>query len=1043
MRPVRLTFAGLRSYRSETTVDFESLDLFAVIGDTGAGKSTRIEALCLALYGKRSWTGGSARMEDMITDGVTTMRIELTFRAAGHDWTVTRARHRNNAAPIDRLVSPTGGVGADGARQVSDRIAEVVGLNFDQFTRAVVLPQGRFDALLRASETERNGILSSILDLGDVAATKARVEALRKEWDPKVVEWSTLRGQLPADTAAAVTQAESAAGDAVDLDDRLRSAVEQAAAIESQISGATAEREALRAALAAVPSPAPDDIVATLRQAADRWAALDADVARVTSEREQTDALVGELTGARSSLLRGAPSRDALVAAATEARAVNAELPEAAAEFDAAEVAMAAVGPAPSTTDVDPAALVAVQAAASEVAAAEDRRRHADEQVSAARHAVAAWSEAHAAVRGAAEAVETFDARLATGADVVAGSEAELDDAAAAFDAAQSAELAALRADAAATAAEGCAPGAPCPVCARPLPDEFIPPGSAHDVDAAGARRRSAAERVRAATELLARHRGQLDKLEGERAAAVASLESARRSLSAAAARATAVGVAVDALDVTVASGAAGQRDVIDEAAALGAVVVEAAEAAVAVDRARRSHAEALAAQQRAEAERHAAIASHARELESASGRRAQACARLVRLAARLASLPGDWAQVVDPSTSPSPSDPPDPPDLRPELVAQLAGELAGAVEQLGEIEARLRAAEHAVRDLAGRVDELARQAVDEVHRPATAALDAADGLLRAVDRVAALLRGDAPGGTGGSGASSVYTEPLDAPHDHEALRVATDHLESRLSAASTVLQRAAQWQSELDAATSEAQRTLADLVTAHGGTTVGDLRERRGAAGTARRIAEDALVAARVDAATAAELDERLGVAAPFVANLAVLDVALRSQHFVAHLVDARERELLAEASRRLKDITGGRFGFVADFGIVDVRSGEVRSPDTLSGGERFQAALALALALVEIASRGAGKLDAVFVDEGFGSLDHQALDVALATLGNVAGGGKMVALISHLRPVAEFVDDVLLVTKDEMHGSRIELLDADARDDMLADDIRSGLTA
>ncbi|MBK6671472.1 MAG: hypothetical protein IPG46_18075 [Actinobacteria bacterium] len=52
------------------------------------------------------------------------------------------------------------------------------------------------------------------------------------------------------------------------------------------------------------------------------------------------------------------------------------------------------------------------------------------------------------------------------------------------------------------------------------------------------------------------------------------------------------------------------------------------------------------------------------------------------------------------------------------------------------------------------------------------------------------------------------------------------------------------------------------------------------------------------------------------------------------------------------------------------------------------------------------------------------------------------MVALISHLRPVAEFVDDVLLVTKDEMFGSRIERLDPDAREAMLADDIRSGLT-
>ena len=156
-----------------------------------------------------------------------------------------------------------------------------------------------------------------------------------------------------------------------------------------------------------------------------------------------------------------------------------------------------------------------------------------------------------------------------------------------------------------------------------------------------------------------------------------------------------------------------------------------------------------------------------------------------------------------------------------------------------------------------------------------------------------------------------------------------------------------------------------------------------------------------------------------------------------------ARESELLAEATRRLKDITGGRFGFTSGFGVVNVASGEVRTPDTLSGGERFQAALALALGLVEIASRGGGKLDAVFVDEGFGSLDANALDTALETLGKVAGGGKIVALISHLRPVAEYVDTVLHVTRDDVLGSRIDVLDSDEREQLLADDIRSGLTA
>ena len=62
MRPITLTFPGLRSYRDTTTIDFTGLDLFAIIGDTGAGKSTIIEALSLALYAREvvvRWRTGS------------------------------------------------------------------------------------------------------------------------------------------------------------------------------------------------------------------------------------------------------------------------------------------------------------------------------------------------------------------------------------------------------------------------------------------------------------------------------------------------------------------------------------------------------------------------------------------------------------------------------------------------------------------------------------------------------------------------------------------------------------------------------------------------------------------------------------------------------------------------------------------------------------------------------------------------------------------------------------------------------------------------
>ena len=217
MRPLVLTFSGLRSYRDTTSIDFSQLDLFAVIGDTGAGKSTIIEALSLALYAKKSWTGGPAGLSDMIADGLNTIRVELRFRADDHEWVVTRARHRNSSAPIDKLTSPTGGgPNVDGARPVTDRVTELVGLDHDQFTRAVVLPQGRFDLLLRATEKQRTEILSSILGLGDIAATRAAAERVRDTWNERAIEVRTQRSHLPADPAGelAAATAHAAAADA-------------------------------------------------------------------------------------------------------------------------------------------------------------------------------------------------------------------------------------------------------------------------------------------------------------------------------------------------------------------------------------------------------------------------------------------------------------------------------------------------------------------------------------------------------------------------------------------------------------------------------------------------------------------------------------------------------------------------------------------------------------------------------------------------------------------------------------------------------------
>ena len=101
------------------------------------------------------------------------------------------------------------------------------------------------------------------------------------------------------------------------------------------------------------------------------------------------------------------------------------------------------------------------------------------------------------------------------------------------------------------------------------------------------------------------------------------------------------------------------------------------------------------------------------------------------------------------------------------------------------------------------------------------------------------------------------------------------------------------------------------------------------------------------------------------------------------------------------------------------------MRSVKTLSGGEAFKASLSLALGLSDEIQSSAGgiRLDAMFIDEGFGSLDEESLGQALRVLQGLSGAGRLVAIISHVAELKEKIDRQVLVTKQKYGGSRAEI--------------------
>jgi exonuclease SbcC len=152
--------------------------------------------------------------------------------------------------------------------------------------------------------------------------------------------------------------------------------------------------------------------------------------------------------------------------------------------------------------------------------------------------------------------------------------------------------------------------------------------------------------------------------------------------------------------------------------------------------------------------------------------------------------------------------------------------------------------------------------------------------------------------------------------------------------------------------------------------------------------------------------------------------------QWVLAHFL----REVSAEATIRLRSMSDGRFGFVVSdqdekdravglrLDIEDSYTGKKRPTNSLSGGETFLASLSLALGLADTVQRrnGGVRIDCLFVDEGFGALDTDALDLAIDTLAELRAGGRTVGVISHVEGVKQRLDLGLRVVKTD-RGSHI----------------------
>jgi exonuclease SbcC len=1066
MRPLQLSFSGIRSYPGTVgPLDFAGKTLIGIVGDTGAGKSTILEAISLALYGNCTWTDREHKA--LMAEGIGQMTVDLTFAHDGQHWRVRRVFHANTTPASHLLENLDTGEKADGKRAVNAKIVALLQLTFDSFATAVLLPQGKFDRLLTATGTERTGLLKSIFGVQVIETVRDRASRHRDQLTDLVHRAELARRGLlddPADTAAL---AAAKAAEATRIAGELQQALGTLASLRSEASAARKRQTAINAALDELHRREKRDTTAELSGIS----ATDTELAGLEASAEQArdgwTAQRGDADGKLAAAATEGFTAESLATATTLLEALPgriASLAEEQAQLDAEDADL--VQEAGQLAEMK-ARLASLQSAAESLARASADARAAHQEHREAR--VGLEDAVHTVLRRAAdtgkaqleEAAALGRANDLTGA--ITGLETAAQAASRELDSAED-DLSRFHSrDAAHTAGAHLVPGEPCLVCTRPLPGDYQPPAPS-DPEALSAAKLSVSNAKKAdrkAADRLADARGKAEsaqetysasqsatqaarhRLEQARLAAVSSMQDLARRRPTAQAD-TAGGLAFEQALEAACSGLTGAAEQGQDGL-LGTLLAQLLSPVVELEQqlsAEAGVAEKDAGSAKADADRETHTislrqANHDKEATALRSARERHRRTAAAAAQELLALPALLRQML----------PGDLLSITPDHAQRAAQAATRQQEQVAEL-TRLR------NEATGRIEELTetRRKLDQRRRKEVSnpLHSIATYLERWQD---AVEQGDRarPGG------DIQITMPA---------RVAADGVDeiSRYAAALAQADKAvaASLAQAAEAAAGEAGTWLKKLNAAAGRLTAGAAGLPVIALPEGDELLQPSSLNALVSAQTTAADDARRhqadqATAEGQVQQAANLDAALQGGNarlsavdalrslladskFLQYLTDRRTRALLAVASETFGTLSGGEFGFGEDFQVVSRRSGAARSPKTLSGGETFLASLALALALVELHSRSGGRLGALFLDEGFASLDVDSLADALTVLQAETGGDKLVAVISHLHAVAEAVKDVLWVERGPA-GSAVRWLSPDERDALVRQEVTGGL--
>lgn len=997
MRPERLRLCAFGAYAGEQEIDFGSLGshrLFLIHGPTGSGKTTLLDAMCFALFGESSGkerAAGDLRSHHAAADRAT--EVELDFSIGAQAYRVRRTPAQSLPGRGGRMVtrqpevtlwrrSPAGDLSvlAEKVTPVRDALDGLLGYSADEFRQVVLLPQGRFRELLVAPPGIRKDILATLFRSALYRRIEEALARMTKEAEHAANRAETERATLlseagapgiaeAAERAAALEEAACEAAATVAAASVRAATAERHLADAREVARLLTEAEAARRELSVLEAGiAENEARRGELDAARRAASLAADEARLAAataeatrdaeaarrKAETAEAEERRLEAARAALA-DAPARAARERAArTEASRLEALATQAGAIGEAEHALAVAAAQVDAARTVHASAEGALATAAERARTAEAAKAAAQDLSARVEDRRAVVTLAEARARDAAELAraEREAERLET-AHAGAASEHAL--ASGMLEAARAALAEAERAarlHGAATLAATLAPGSPCPVCGSLDHPAHARPGEGEAADIALPRARfeEAVARERRAHEALTR-------LAAESSAAASAREGA-------------------ALRLAASEGS-------------GPVPIEAARAALAeAERAAQSLPKLRAAAVSAEASRTEAqtAATEATEVLRAAGERR--AAGEARLATLLTSLPPEARDAAALTR-------------RIMALTREAETLRAGLERDGKALAAAEASLTSARAARAEAEAVSRSTADTVVR--TEALFLAACHAAGFEDAAAwrTARRDA-------GEAAALAEEIAAFGERLA---AVRETASRTAAAAacrampdlTVIEAEAAARREQEGQARQAEG-MARQQAGAAAALLGRLREADRAFAEAR--AHHARVAG-LSGITKGDNRRRLSLEAFVLASLLDESLAAANVH-LATMLSGRFRLSRREEPGRANAAVG------LDIEVLDEWTGQARPAGTLSGGEGFCAALALALGLSETvqAHAGARRIDALLIDEGFGSLDEDALDTAMEVLSTLPGSDRIVGIISHVGELKQRIAARLEVT-------------------------------